>query len=226
MKEKSLNIEEILHVGNKKAKQLRDVRQALWAYINDDELMPKDLNFNAIKPCLDKLDEDDKAVLEILEKDFNFCKFYPLNEYPNIMLCNNGCMCGSECDDFSDCTCDDDLADDVKSISSLIDSLISDLQLEICRFYHVKNSIIEKLFKANHFELVGYHVSEDTGNELLYFRGEKYTFHLPIDKSNLDVDVDEVEYLGEIDIVPSNEPASEYSTLKLEEITRLLENYL
>lgn len=226
MKEKSLNIEEVLHIGNKKAKQLRDVRQALWAYINDDELMPKDLNFNAVKPYLDKLDEDDKAVLGRVEKDFNFCKFYPLNEYPFIISCNSGCICGGECDDLSDCTCDDILADDVKKIKNQIDSFISDLQFEIFRFYSVKNSIIEKLFKGNAFELVGYHISSDTGNELLYFSGEKYTFHLPINKSNLDIDIDEVEYLGEIDIVPSDKPVSEYSTLKLEEITRLLENYL
>lgn len=217
----------MLHVGNKKAKQLRDVRQALWAYIKDDELMPKDLNLGAVKPCLDKLDEDDKAVLNKVGIDFNFCKFHLLNEYADIISCDNGCICGSECDDFSDCTCDEILADDVKSIERLIDSLISDLQFEICNFYSVKNSIIEKLFKANYFKLVGYHVSEATGDDLLCFNGENYSFHLPAHKSSLEIVLDEdTPFLGEIGLIPSYETDSEYSTLKLEEITRLLENYL
>lgn len=220
-------IEEMLHVGNKKAKQMRDVRQALWAYINEDELIPKDLDLSVIKPCFERLDEDDKAVLDKVGADFDFCQFHLLNEYPNIMLCNNGCMCGSQCDDFSDCTCDDDLADTVKKINSVIDSLISDFQLEICCFYDVKNKLIEKLFKANYFELVGYHVSEDTGNDLLCFNGENYSFHLPADKSSLDIKLDvDTPFLGEIGLIPSYETDSEYSKYSLKELTAMLEEML
>lgn len=181
----TLNIEHLLYLGNKKVKELRKEEQVIYQYVYKDVVI------------------DENAIVSDSINRIN-CSGYiyhkPLNEIANCILSDFGCTCDCTCNDFSDCTCDEEAENEVEDLKSKLESHRLGLGLKILYFYDAKTKILD-YFAGEKFTVRGYHVSEDAGESLILLEGKNHSFHAKEGKINLNID--DLKYLGEIGLVSS-----------------------
>lgn len=207
----------LLYIGNKKVKHVGKIASDIWLFLNQGESL--DTSLLSIPSEVGDCWYDSCNLRELKEACFDIEKSY-LFDYDED---------DEEYASFSAFATINNCIEDLKNQKDEMRSQVQD-------FYSIKNKICLEMMKP-----IGYHIIitdkyiYDNENETGYFKTINcalfefcgHTFHTPFDKLPDDFDFDSLEFLGEIDEIPTDiEHQTAYNDLSLTEIIELLRKHV